>query len=488
MRDGCRFWRPAVHGLWLCLLAGLGGCGPAFLEEPEAWASREAPIRIPNSLSTQALVFNALSTNKIANQLLGTNALAALFSPPGHPTILNQLQDPAARQFMSYLVSCSLANGQNLTWVDPATGGTQTWQGKLGICPAWKTQAPTQACLQQVSSCLLARNNAFGLRVELSLRGEHPTTPSVFGLEAVTPPSEYVPLSPQRLASFEGCTGTPVGAARDCGWRGDAVGACQPGTRVVLGAGGVNPDTCTGAALGTSSGARMVLRVCEGIHGCDHGNALPWLGASAGSCGTMAPAVAFTCPAGGHFSVMTAPYTHGQVGTATVQTAPSSVQYRLPEASVFRVREGAFYGTLFDPDALAAEVFVREGKVILPEEPVKGSVYRRMYSCYDSGWGAGVANATHRVCALPSTGSNCAAQVTGACVNPVNRTYPSSMCATDDGSQVAGDGDYEKCRDHHSTTLWNYPITTYLHSACDVLDEYSQPDLCTRSRPMPKLP
>jgi hypothetical protein len=489
MKDGCRGWRPTVHGLWLCLWVGLSGCGPAFLEEPEAWASREAPIRIPNSLSTQALVFNALSTNKIANQLLGTNALGPLFSSPGHPTILNQLQDPAARQFMNYLVSCALAKGQDLQWTDPSTGSVRTWPGQLGICPAWKSQAPTQACLQQVSSCLLARNNAFGMRVELSLRGEHPTSTSVFTLEPATPPSEYVPLTPQRLASFETCSlSAGSGASRDCGWKGDAVGACQPGTPVVLGAGGLDPDTCTGTALGSSSGTRMVLRVCEGIHGCDHGGTLPWLGESEGSCATVAPAVAFTCPAAGHFSVMTAPYTPGQSGTATVQLAPSSAQYRLPESAVFHLREGAFYGTVFDPEALAAEVFVRDGKVILPEEPVKGSVYRRMYSCYDSGWEAGAANATYRVCALPNSGANCAAQVTGMCVNPSDRTYPASMCATDDGSKVSGDGDYEKCRDHQSSTVWNYPVTSFIHSACDVLGDYGKPELCTRPRTSPKLP
>ncbi|EAU61586.1 conserved hypothetical protein, partial [Stigmatella aurantiaca DW4/3-1] len=262
MRVFCRSWPAAVRSLCTSFLIGLAGCEPAFMEERAGWGTHEEEIRIPNSLTTQALVFNALSTNKIANRLLGTKPLAYLFSPPGEPTIAHQLQDPAAQQFMHYLVGCALANGQTLEWKEPATGLLKTWHGQLGICPAWKTQVPTQACLQQVSSCLLARNNAFGMRVELSLRGEHPLSPSVFQLEPVTPPAEYDPATAQRLASFVPC-GTPtLGVQRNCGWSGDAIGSCQPGTRVVLGAGGKDPGTCTGTALGSSSGTQMVLRVC----------------------------------------------------------------------------------------------------------------------------------------------------------------------------------------------------------------------------------
>ncbi|MDC0712532.1 hypothetical protein POL68_28980 [Stigmatella sp. ncwal1] len=491
MRVFCRSWHPVVLSLCASLLIGLVGCEPALIEETAEetarWGTREEAIRIPNSLTTQALVFNALSTNKIANRLLGTKPLAALFSPPGDATIANQLWDPAAQQFMHYLVGCALANGQNLEWTDPSTGALNQWHGQLGICPAWKTQVPTPACLQQVSSCLLARNNAFGMRVDLSMRGEHPTTPSVFQLEQVTRPSEYDAVTSQRLASFEACGSPALGVQRNCGWSVDGIGLCQPGMRTVLGAGGKDPATCTGSSLGSTSGAQMMLRVCEGITGCNHQSEPAPLAQSEGSCSTPLPSVAFTCPAGGYFNVMKAPYNSTQTGAVTVKASPTSTQYPLSEAAAFRMREGAFYGTIFEPDALAAEVFVVDRKVILPAQPVKGSVYRRMYSCYDSAWNSGGGTATYRVCALPDATSNCAAQVTGVCVNPSNRSYPASKCATDDGPQVPGDGDYEGCRDNNNVS-WPYPITTFLNSPCDILGGYDNPTLCSRPREAPKSP
>lgn len=478
MRVGSRFWQPCSRGLGVSLLIALGGCGPALSgEEGSELQTREDEIRIPNSLTTQALVFNALSTNKLANKMLGTRSLQQLFTPTGsNEYIQNQLWDPHAQQFMHYLVSCALATGQELPWSNPLTGTGEVWHGKLGLCPEWASTTPSMSCLERVSSCLLARNNAFGKRVELSVRGEHPTNPSVFHLEPVTRPTEFDPSTSLREASFSACTPGTLGVTRDCGWAVDAIGACTPGNTVRLGAGGQAPDLCTGATLGASTGARMMVRACEGIAGCDEGNER-LLAQSEGSCGTLAPAVAFTCPATGYFSVMTAPYDSTQLGTATVEV--SNATYNLSEAQVFGVREGAFYGTIFDPEALAAEIHVVKGRVIGRDQVVHGSVYRRMYSCYDSAWTNSSGASAHRVCALPSSGSNCAAKVTGACVMPGQRSFPSSMCEKDDGTQVVGDGDFEECRDN-SGEQWNAPITVYLNGACDVVGDYDQPRLCGR--------
>ncbi len=465
-------------GAWgLCLLVAVGACGPALEEEAEPrWVTREDEIRIPNSLATQALVFNALSTNKAANGLLGTNSLQALFSSPGSSYIQNQLRDPWAQQFMYYLVGCALNTGQDLTWTNPLTQEQGIWHGKLGICPAWGTQAPTQACLEQVSSCLLARNNAFGRRVELSLRGEHASL-ATFKLDPVTPPTEYDPNTSQRVGSFLPCQTEVAGVQRNCGWAVDAIGSCQPGATVRLGAGGRAPDTCAGSTLGSISGARMMVRACEGIAGCND-DGPRFLAESDGSCNTIDPAVAFTCPAGGYFNVMTAPYTSTAQGTATVATDDSGqAPYHLSEADAFRVREGAYYGTLFDPNALAAEIKVVDGQVIGRNQVVPGSVYRRMFSCQDASWTSGMAAATYRVCALPASGANCAATVTGKCVDPASPSFPSSKCSTDDGSQVAGDGDFQGCKDNAGNS-WTEPLTVYLNAACDILSAVGKPSLC----------
>lgn len=466
----------------LPLLLALAGCEPASPDEAgPALVSETADIRIANSLTTQALVLNAISTNPTANGLLATNKLSTLFAPVGGSTYLRrQLRDPDAQKFMEYLVGCALATGQNLSWFDPLTSSTQVWHGSAGLCPEWATLSPpSDACLNRVSACILARNNAQGRRVELSLRGEVWGSPGVFSLEPVTVPADHDPNTSQRLASVDACAVPTQGASRDCGWRLDAIGRCQPGAPVSVGAGGA--ESCPGPALGSTTGARTVLRVCEGTVGCDSG-AARFLDESAGSCAGTDPVVTFTCPADGYFSVMEAPWDSATTGSANVAvTSTWLASYGLSEAQVFGVREGAFYGNLFNPDALGAHVEVREGKqgryeVVGKDAVVKGSVYKEMYSCYDPGWQNGAAYATHRVCALPSSGSNCAATVVGSCWNP---SVPSaSKCATQDGSQVWGDGDFEACRDTGGEA-WMEPVTVFLHHPCDVSTR-QPPELCMR--------
>jgi len=469
----------------LPLLLVLEGCQPGLPEETGAeLATQEADIRIANALTTQALVLNALSTNPTANALLGSRGLKGLFdSMTGSPYIRHQLLDPDARKFMEYLTSCALPPNQSLSWKHPDSGATTVWQGQLGACSEWYFNPPSRSCLNRVSACIVARNNAFGRRVELSMRGEHPVSMGIFGIESETRPTLYDPGTSQFVSSFTAC-GTPTqGAARNCGWAVDYIGRCEPGEQVRLGAGGSAPDQCVdGQALGTSSGSRMVLRVCSGIAGCDSHGAR-YLDHSEGSCGGVAPAVSFTCPAEGYFNVMKAPFNSTQSGTVVVgveEETPASTAYALAEDEAFLIREGAFYGTIFDPDALAATVeVVNNGDIRGKNQVVTGSVYRRMYSCYDANWDEGMANATHRVCASPQEGQNCAATVTGPCVAALEDENPLSMCATSDGPQVVGDGDYEECSDGNETT-WNQPVTVFLNAACDLMPANS-PDLCARN-------
>jgi len=479
---------PARYITWILrslpLLLILEGCQPGLPEEAGAeLATQEADIRIANSLTTEALVLNALSTNPQANALLGSSGLKALFDlETGDPYIRHQLLDPDARKFMEYLTSCALPSNQSLSWKHPDTGAVTTWPGKLGACSEWYFNPPSQECLNRVSACVVARNNAFGRRIELSMRGEHPVSMGIFGIESATRPTPYDPDTSQLVSSFTACTTPTQGVSRNCGWAVDYIGRCEPGERVRLGAGGLAPDQCAdGHTLGTSSGSRMVLRVCSGISGCDSQGAR-FLEQSDGSCGGVAPAVAFMCPAEGYFNVMKAPFLSTQSGTVVVgveDETPASTAYALAEDKAFTVREGAFYGTIFDPRALAVTVQVVNGDIRGKNQVVTGSVYRRMYSCYDANWDEGLANATHRVCASPEGGQNCVATVTGPCVAALEDENPISMCGTSDGPQVIGDGDYEECSDGRET-LWYEPVTVFLNAACDLMPPAS-PDLCARN-------
>jgi len=465
------------------MLLGAPGCQP---ESPgEEWepgtVARE--MRVANSLTTQALVLNALSTNPTANNLLATGGLAPLFDPDtGNSYLRLQLRDTDAQSFMSYLVGCALPADHHVLWKDPLTLTVHSWEGKAGLCPQWKTGAPSQECKNRVSACLLARNNALGRRVELSIRGEDALQPALFQLENETRPVEYDPdLGSNRVPSYGACTTAQSGVNRDCGWKADFIGRCTAGQLVRLGAGGKAPDQCaTGAALGTSSGARMMLRVCHGIIGCDQGSTRQ-LGQSEGTCATPQAAVTFTCPASGYFNVMSAPYDStltGNVNVGVELSTPASTTYRLSEKAVFRIREGAYYGNIFDAGALATKVFVDEsGRIQGKEQVIQGSVYRKMFSCQAPEWTDAAAYASHRVCALPGSGANCAAQPVGDCIDYANRAYPASKCRKEDGAVVLGDGDFEECYDS-TGTLWKEPITVFLHEPCGLTPDASS-STCT---------
>ncbi len=384
---------------------------------------------------------------------------------------------------MAYLVGCALDETQRITWKDPLTNNMEEWQGKAGLCPQWELGPPTEACRRRVSACILARNNAYGRRVELSLRGEDPSDATRFALEKKTAAVDYDPDLEQYVPSFQTCDVPQSGVHRDCGWEVGLIGRCAPGETVRLGMGGQAPDQCsTGATLGSEGTGHGVLRVCEGIIGCDEGDQRQ-LAQSEGSCGTTLPAVTFICPAAGDFNVMTAPYDSEQSYSGGVEVelgTPADTAYELSESDVFHYREGAFYGTLFDSSALAANVYVNKlGGVEGKTQLVTGSVYRKMFSCYAPEWMHGVAYATHRVCALPNSGANCAATVTGACTNPREQGFPGSVCRVEDGSLVSGDGDFEQCMDP-SKEEWLEPVTVYLHTPCDLVPDPTISDLCVR--------
>ncbi|MGE6761266.1 hypothetical protein ACQKGO_24835 [Corallococcus interemptor] len=503
---------------WCFLLLALTGCESALPDDTRADPSAdvvlgtsESDIRIANSLMTRELVLNAIAANHDANEALATNSLESLFDPgvmesgPQSALINHQLRDPYAQRFMAYLVGCALEQGEKLAWVNPLQpAGSQAseWQGSAGLCPWWRTGTPGDECLKRVTACLLARNNLLGYRVELSMRGEiHDSERAIaqpFALDSWTVPLDHVPPSHAPLSSAVECGSQTVGSGRDCGWTMHSVGWCPAGQTVSVGAGGP-PGCSSGSPLGSSSGARMMLRVCRGIAGCDAGDArhvdssqgcalgstypLPSLGTD--------PTVTFACPAnGGYFTVMTAPWDSSAEGTANVAWS-SAVLAPLSERAVYRVREGAFYGNLFGRDALRDDINVtvtlatgsKDRYVVnRPRTRQAKPIFKDLYACYDPGWVHGMAYATYRVCALPGTNEDCAAQVTGPCwdTNP----QATHQCETQDGPLLKGDGDFGQCRDLNNT-VWGEPVTVYLNGACDLVDDQHR-DLCKRySEPPP---
>lgn len=143
-----------------------------------AASGSEPPADVPKiagsgSFRTNAMSFNAMSFNSLllhANAQLADYSLAQVVAS-GSVFQQDLIADPYAREFMDYLVSCALEDGDSVSW--SGGGLSETWEGALGLCPEWGWSAPGQECQELVSACLLARTNAYGQSVEISLRGQY---------------------------------------------------------------------------------------------------------------------------------------------------------------------------------------------------------------------------------------------------------------------------------------------------------------------------
>ncbi|MFY0563162.1 hypothetical protein ACN28E_04910 [Archangium lansingense] len=459
---------PSVGRLLAALaLLGLTWTGEARAELDESGNQ----IRWGNGIRTEVLSSNALTTHEEASIRMVSRALNSV-TYATDDLLRYQLEDPNAREVMKYVASCALDKTQSLEWSD-RFGHTHTWKGELGLCPEWGWDASgaSLTCQRWVSACVLARNNAFGYRVLLSMRGNHPAS-------ALTPrPSVMTDTSLRftrvRVPSTYSCSASEMGATRECGYeRAQAephepklmgsVGYCSsPGLPVDLGAGGKPPASCD-TQLGHMLSGDMVLRVCEGLGACDEDAALAQ---SQGSCGTIYPGVTFTCPRSRTFNVMLAPYSSnanwGSVEIGTRAPLGGSVSYPATEAQVFPIREGAFFGNLFGSGAVASgmKVYVDSAGVLHRKlAPVQGSIYPKMYACHDPNWTDGAAYNTARLCARP--GMNCVAASLGAC----NAWPACEQSAGGYSTCTGGDG-----------ARYSTSITTYLNRACDVVQN---PALC----------
>ncbi|MBX3160747.1 MAG: hypothetical protein KF773_32575 [Deltaproteobacteria bacterium] len=121
-----------------------------------------APLTSSNKLATNSLLPNRLVANR-----LGTNSLTnAMLSAP------ELLATPGGREVLTYVISCALEPRAQLVLQDRGT--RYTFEGGLGLAPAWRFHVPTQAERRWVTACVLARTNLFGAAVPLSLRGANP--------------------------------------------------------------------------------------------------------------------------------------------------------------------------------------------------------------------------------------------------------------------------------------------------------------------------
>lgn len=276
-------------------------------------------FRPMNSLTTLEMI-NAVLANPTANARLAQNPLTT--ESLKDPYMQVQLLDGRAQRFMKYLVMCALDSTQTVDWLadtttvdpnwlkfkrSPGLGGPP-WTGYLGLCPQWGTTDWTnsslvspqmkQDCLERVSACILAFNNARGRVVPISARASQTQSTNL----PATPMRSRVPTFPfpdglpntvdlnsgsALISSFRTCSGQS-----DCGWNPGYVGSCEAGWPIRL---PLPPPQFI-----CRIGAAYSFRVCSDIRGCTASTALA--NASV-TCG-YSSSVTFTCPSSNTFAVM----------------------------------------------------------------------------------------------------------------------------------------------------------------------------------------
>ncbi|WP_437911220.1 hypothetical protein WME73_25515 [Sorangium sp. So ce302] len=473
-----------------------------------------------NGLSAEALTRNALIANPRANPVMVSVPLATeSYADTGpYPALRRQLRHEPTREVMDYLVSCALERGQSVSYTDTSTGKEFTFDGEIGICPAWAVGPVGAKCQQLVSACMLSLVNALGRSITVSLRGqafpEHRP-----GLLTPAPSVRVVTKTEDgdTIPSFRRCAIDSEGASRNCGWTAQNVGSCTPGSTVFIATGEAPLTDCaddpaSAAGLPVSD---TVLRVCSGIRGCDAGSPDLIDPREVRCGGRTEPALRFVCPQSAYFSLMSGPRTSGRAGLSAPAGVAAMLQkhrrfsvasrprpspppppgavsiaeatfrdavYPAAEADVFAWREGAFYGNLWGNQPLHPRLQAGMNEVTengeferapAPREEESGqAIYRNAFACTGEYWSDHAAYVGERLCAGAEGEVDCVATPVGACGEShlVADCPQLDQCSVDDGELVEGDRDFQQCAGGGGT--WRHPITVFLNHPSDVVRDF----------------
>ncbi|MFT3698796.1 MAG: hypothetical protein QM831_36960 [Kofleriaceae bacterium] len=147
--------------LYLLALLVTAGCALDEMDLGEA----DQDIATSNKLAANKLAANKLAANKLAANKLASAAFANSDSGP----LINTAD---GRDVLTYMISCALPAGQSITLTD-STGAAWSFAGSIGVAPAWSTRALTLDEQRWETGCVLGRVNYFGVKVDLSMRGNN---------------------------------------------------------------------------------------------------------------------------------------------------------------------------------------------------------------------------------------------------------------------------------------------------------------------------
>jgi hypothetical protein len=152
--------------VWASACGGEPGAQPD-VQEISSYAL-SANALSANALSANALSANALSANALSANALSANALSA------NALSAKALEDPLAREFLKYVVSCALPADQTVNMT--IQGKAYSFPGSLGMEPQWGQRGGScdESCQRWVTACVLARVDFLGVERPISVRGLNP--------------------------------------------------------------------------------------------------------------------------------------------------------------------------------------------------------------------------------------------------------------------------------------------------------------------------
>lgn len=156
----------------------LAGCSQETLQDPLSSAANELLEENGitfNSLTNNSIAINSIAINSIAINSIAINSIAinginlSVLTMNNNP--LDNALYPNFQKVFKYMVQCALPAGQCVSVTD-VDGSAASYCGALGVAPTWATTPLSQTDQWRVTSCLMARTNAYGYQVAISLRGE----------------------------------------------------------------------------------------------------------------------------------------------------------------------------------------------------------------------------------------------------------------------------------------------------------------------------
>jgi hypothetical protein len=221
-----------------CAALGCGGARGA--DDGEELGAALQAEETENGLTENALTMNSLSMNSLSMNSLSMNSLS-MNSLSMNSLVSSALTDPAARTVLKYIVGCALPADQSVTLEIPAgSGDTYTYSGQVGLYPSWSTTScPVDTCQPWVSACVIARINAVGHVVPLSIRGAalsadgteqsvYPDADGVFFGNVFTLPQIRYACLPDGVALTRTCgTGVAAGSCTAVQYLGACSSVCD---------------------------------------------------------------------------------------------------------------------------------------------------------------------------------------------------------------------------------------------------------------------